>query len=357
MSGADIGGWVETDFEPVLDAFADELRHARRGRRRRVRVRRRPARWSICGAASPTRPPAGRGRPTRVVLVYSATKGVTSVCANLLIERGRARPARRGREYWPEFGAAGKDAITVAQLMSHQAGLPLRGGRLHARRSARVGPDGAGARRAGADLAARHAARLPHAHVRLDGRRARAPGRRPHDRHVLARRDRGAARPRLLDRFAGGYRAAGRPARAARRTTSVRCCRSSAATCCSPHVFSNPAGLFGYNEMWNTRALHAAELPSSNGIGDARSLARMYALVHRRGRRRAHAAAGDGCRGHRRAGVRQRRGADDRQLLRPRLHARQVVRRREPARPRSATPARAARSRSPIPTPASASAT
>ena len=42
-------------------------------------------------------------------------------------------------------------------------------------------------------------------------------------------------------------------------------------------VFSNPAGLFGYNEMWNTRALHAAELPSSNGIGDARSLARMYA--------------------------------------------------------------------------------
>jgi CubicO group peptidase (beta-lactamase class C family) len=42
-------------------------------------------------------------------------------------------------------------------------------------------------------------------------------------------------------------------------------------------VFTNPAGRFGYNEMWNTRALHAAELPSSNGIGDARSLARMYA--------------------------------------------------------------------------------
>jgi CubicO group peptidase (beta-lactamase class C family) len=42
-------------------------------------------------------------------------------------------------------------------------------------------------------------------------------------------------------------------------------------------VFSNPANLFGYNDMWNTRALHAAELPSSNGIGDARSLARLYA--------------------------------------------------------------------------------
>jgi CubicO group peptidase (beta-lactamase class C family) len=42
-------------------------------------------------------------------------------------------------------------------------------------------------------------------------------------------------------------------------------------------VFSNPADLFGYNEMWNTRALHAAELPSSNGVGSARALARMYA--------------------------------------------------------------------------------
>ena len=29
--------------------------------------------------------------------------------------------------------------------------------------------------------------------------------------------------------------------------------------------------------MWNTRRLHAAELPSSNGIGDARGLARLYA--------------------------------------------------------------------------------
>ena len=42
-------------------------------------------------------------------------------------------------------------------------------------------------------------------------------------------------------------------------------------------VFSNPGGHFDYDEMWNTRELHACELPSSSGIGDARSLARMYA--------------------------------------------------------------------------------
>jgi CubicO group peptidase (beta-lactamase class C family) len=44
-------------------------------------------------------------------------------------------------------------------------------------------------------------------------------------------------------------------------------------------VFANPSDLFDYDEMWNSRALHACELPSSNGIGDARSLARMYASL------------------------------------------------------------------------------
>lgn len=42
-------------------------------------------------------------------------------------------------------------------------------------------------------------------------------------------------------------------------------------------VLRNPGGHFDYDDMWNTRELHAAEMPSSNGIGDARGLARMYA--------------------------------------------------------------------------------
>jgi CubicO group peptidase (beta-lactamase class C family) len=40
-----------------------------------------------------------------------------------------------------------------------------------------------------------------------------------------------------------------------------------------------PSDLFAYDEMWNRRELHAAELPSSNGIGTARSLARLYAAL------------------------------------------------------------------------------
>ncbi len=41
-------------------------------------------------------------------------------------------------------------------------------------------------------------------------------------------------------------------------------------------VLSGPSGLFNYGPMWNTRPLHAAEMPSSNGIGSARALARFY---------------------------------------------------------------------------------
>src|SRR5262249_12857816 len=42
-------------------------------------------------------------------------------------------------------------------------------------------------------------------------------------------------------------------------------------------VMSGPSGLFAYDDMWNTPLLRTAEMPSSNGHGDARSLARMYA--------------------------------------------------------------------------------
>src|SRR5262249_19061058 len=59
-----------------------------------------------------------------IVLVYSSTKGVTSVCLNRAIERGWLDPEATVASVWPEFAANGKDAITIAQAVSHQAGLP-----------------------------------------------------------------------------------------------------------------------------------------------------------------------------------------------------------------------------------------
>jgi len=58
-----------------------------------------------------------------IVLFWSATKGFGSACLlHLLHERG-VELTRRVAEFWPEFAQAGKSEITLAQLLSHQAGL------------------------------------------------------------------------------------------------------------------------------------------------------------------------------------------------------------------------------------------
>jgi CubicO group peptidase (beta-lactamase class C family) len=44
-------------------------------------------------------------------------------------------------------------------------------------------------------------------------------------------------------------------------------------------VMTGPSGLFDYGEMWNDPRVLAAEMPSSNGVGNARALARFYAAL------------------------------------------------------------------------------
>jgi CubicO group peptidase (beta-lactamase class C family) len=57
-------------------------------------------------------------------LVFSTTKGITAVCANLLAQRGMLDMDAPVAEYWPEFAQAGKHEIPVRWLLSHQAGVP-----------------------------------------------------------------------------------------------------------------------------------------------------------------------------------------------------------------------------------------
>lgn len=68
----------------------------------------------------------GRTRPWRedtIVGVYSTTKTMTALTALVLADRGELTFEAPVSHYWPEFAAGGKADVTVAQLMSHSAGL------------------------------------------------------------------------------------------------------------------------------------------------------------------------------------------------------------------------------------------
>jgi CubicO group peptidase (beta-lactamase class C family) len=67
-----------------------------------------------------------RGLPWRqdtLVLVFSVTKGMTATALAVAHARGLLDYDRPVAAYWPEFAEAGKQAITVRQVLAHQAGL------------------------------------------------------------------------------------------------------------------------------------------------------------------------------------------------------------------------------------------
>ncbi|MFI6275122.1 serine hydrolase domain-containing protein [Streptomyces sp. NPDC050988] len=58
-----------------------------------------------------------------LVNVWSTTKGPTALCAHILADRGLLDLDAPVATYWPEFAAAGKEAVLVRHLLSHRAGL------------------------------------------------------------------------------------------------------------------------------------------------------------------------------------------------------------------------------------------
>ena len=56
-------------------------------------------------------------------VVFSTTKGITSIAVAMCVERGLLDYGERVAVYWPEFADKAKGEITVAQLLSHRAGL------------------------------------------------------------------------------------------------------------------------------------------------------------------------------------------------------------------------------------------
>ncbi|MDA8355184.1 MAG: serine hydrolase [Actinomycetota bacterium] len=120
--GTHANGWTAPGFEPVQVAFERNFEvdgevgaaFAAYHRGRKV-----VDLWG--GTADVT-----NGAPWQedtIVLVYSTTKGVTAMCANRLAQEGLLDMGAPVAEYWPEFAQAGKEAVTVTDLLSHRAGV------------------------------------------------------------------------------------------------------------------------------------------------------------------------------------------------------------------------------------------
>ncbi len=123
VESVEIHGTCDERYGAVADAFAATFRAGEEiGAAVCVTVDGRPVVDLWAGHADPARSrPWGRDT---IVHVYSATKGMTALCAHRLVERGALDLDAPVARYWPEFAAAGKDAVPVRWLLSHRSGLP-----------------------------------------------------------------------------------------------------------------------------------------------------------------------------------------------------------------------------------------
>src|SRR5688572_23816667 len=120
----DVFGNVEPRFERVREEF--ERNFAEReevGASVCVMVDGEPVVDLWGGVADPA-----SGRPWErdtVSLIFSASKGVTAICANLLVARGELDLDAPVARYWPEFAQNGKEDVTVKMAFCHSAGVPV----------------------------------------------------------------------------------------------------------------------------------------------------------------------------------------------------------------------------------------
>ena len=115
-------GWVAPGFEGVRDAFqANFDTRAEAGAAFGAYFRGAKV-VDLWGGIADVRTESPWEEDT-MVLVYSTTKGAVAMCANRLMEQGVIDPEAPVITYWPEFARAGKETVTVADLLAHRAGL------------------------------------------------------------------------------------------------------------------------------------------------------------------------------------------------------------------------------------------
>jgi CubicO group peptidase (beta-lactamase class C family) len=294
-----ISGWVTPGFEAVRDAFQANFDEGSEAGAAFAAYHRGKKVVDLWGGVADTR--TGRTwDEDALVLVYSTTKGITAMCANKLAQEGAIDVEAPVATYWPEFAQSGKEEVTVADLLSHRAGLAWTDGPLSFEEALAWDPV-------------------------IEALERQAPSWPPGTAHgyhattygwlvgeVVRRVSGRSLGTYLRDEIAGPLGAeffVGLPAseehRVARLVSFLESLESGrplqalagdggsgtgldannlaeqAATYLAPDgplfkALSAPGGALSDQEVWDDPRLHAAEIPAANGICDARSLACLY---------------------------------------------------------------------------------
>jgi len=118
-----IEGRCDPRFAPVRAAFAANFeQHGEIGAAVAVAIDGRPVVDLWGGHADAERRTPWGG--DTLVNVFSVGKAFATLCALVLVDRGRLALDAPVSSWWPEFAAAGKEAITLRQVLCHRAGLP-----------------------------------------------------------------------------------------------------------------------------------------------------------------------------------------------------------------------------------------
>lgn len=221
-----------------------------------------------------------------VIVVFSTTKGATAICANRLVQEGRLDVDAPVTDYWPEFGQAAKEHLPVSFLLSHQAGLAWVDDSLSFDEALAWDPMIAALARQAPSW---EPGTMHGYHAITFGYLVGEVIRRVSGRSVGTYFREEVGDPLGLDFWIGlPPKEEPRVAKLLDGLTTNRA-DMDAATRDAMDAFIgpdtmlgkalNPGGAFSGAELWNSSAFYAAEVPAANGIGDARSIARMYAAT------------------------------------------------------------------------------